>query len=73
MEMSNKTYDTIKWVVITVSPALVALITGLGELYEFNSALITGTISLFTAFVGAVLQISSKTYAAKTANTKAEG
>lgn len=65
MEITNKMYDVIKWLVVIVSPALVALITGLGQLYGFNSELITGTISLVTVFVGAILQISSATYKAK--------
>lgn len=75
-EMKSKIYDIIKWAVITVSPALVAFITGLGELYGFNAAVITGTISLTTAFIGACLQISSKSYhkaqAQKNAQDQAE-
>lgn len=65
MEMSNKVYDILKWVIVIVSPALITLITTLGELYGFESAVICGTISAITVFAGAVLQISSATYKAK--------
>lgn len=71
MQMSNKVYDIIKWAVVIASPALVTFITGLGELYGFNSALITGTISLITALVGTCLQISSSAY--KKAQENKEG
>lgn len=68
MEMNNKVYDILKWVIIIVSPALITLITTLGELYGFESAVICGTISALTVFAGAVLQISSATYKAKQNN-----
>ena len=68
---NNKIYDVLKWVVITASPALITLITGLGMLYGFNSAIITGTISLLTTFVGTLIGISSVQYArAKTDNER---
>lgn len=70
---NNKIYDVLKWVVITASPALITLITGLGMLYGFNSAIITGTISLLTTFVGTLIGISSVQYAnakAKTGNER---
>lgn len=60
---NNKIYDVLKWVVITASPALIALITGLGVLFGFDSAIITGTISLVTTFVGTLIGISSVQYA----------
>lgn len=65
MEISNKVYDILKWIIVIVSPALITLITTLGELYGFESAVICGTISAITVFAGAVLQISSATYKAK--------
>lgn len=68
MEISNKIYDILKWAIVIVSPALITLITTLGELYGFESAVICGTISAITVFAGAVLQISSATYKAKTNN-----
>ena len=62
MKMNNKVYDVLKWAVITGSPALCALITGLGLLYGFQTEIIVGTITLVTAFVGTVIGISSVNY-----------
>ena len=59
---NNKVYDVLKWIVITVSPALCVLITGLGLLYDFNSAIITGTISLVTTFIGTLIGVSAVRY-----------
>lgn len=61
-KMTNETYDFIKWLVVIVSPALIVLLTGLGELYGFETTVLTGTIALVTAFVGTILQISTKNY-----------
>lgn len=71
-KMSNEVYDALKFIVTVVSPALVALIIGLGELYGFNSAIITGTITLLTTFAGALLGISTKNYNAKKTESTAE-
>lgn len=60
---NNKVYDILKWIVITVSPALCTLITGFGLLYHFDSAIITGTISLLTTFVGTLIGVSAVQYA----------
>ena len=60
---NNKVYDIPKWIVITVSPALCTLITGFGLLYHFDSAIITGTISLLTTFVGTLIGVSAVQYA----------
>lgn len=66
---NNKVYDILKWVVITVSPALCVLITGLGLLYGFDTAIITGTISLVTTFVGTLIGVSAVQYAKSKAET----
>lgn len=60
---NNKVYDILKWIVITVCPALCVLITGLGLLYNFDTNIITGTISLVTTFVGTLIGISAVQYA----------
>lgn len=65
---NNKVYDILKWIVITVSPALCVLITGLGLLYHFDTAVITGTISLVTTFVGTLIGVSAVQYAKSKAN-----
>ncbi len=68
---NNKLYDVLKWIVITVSPALCTLITGLGLLYGFDSSIIVGTITLLTTFVGALVGISAVQYN-KTVNAYVE-
>ncbi len=60
--MSNKLYDILKWLVITASPAVISLITGLGMLYGFDSTIIVGTIALVTTFIGALIGVSSVKY-----------
>ena len=60
---NNRIYDILKWLVITVMPAACTLITGLGLLYGFDTALITGTISLVTTFIGTIVGISAVQYA----------
>lgn len=62
MILKNGWYDRIKWCVITASPALIALIQGLGLLYNFDTKLITGTIALVTTFVGALIGVGSVKY-----------
>ena len=44
MKMSNKVYDFLKWFLITAVAPIIALITGLGELYDFNTTLVLGAI-----------------------------
>lgn len=60
--MSNKVFDTIKWILLVAVAPTIALITGLGELYGFDSTLIVGTISLFATFFGALLGVSNVKY-----------
>lgn len=60
--MSNKTYDILKWIVITFIPALIFLISTLGTVYNFNTEVINATIGAITTFVGTLLGISSINY-----------
>lgn len=62
MKLSNEQYDVAKRTVTVVVPAAIALITGLGVLYKFDTSAITGTIALVATFVGTVLGVSSKNY-----------
>ena len=62
MKLPDKIYNTLKWLVIIVSPASATLITGLGLLYGFQTEVIVGTITLVTAFIGTVIGISTVTY-----------
>lgn len=62
MRLSNEQYDVAKRTVTVVVPAAIALITGLGVLYKFDTSAITGTIALVATFAGTVLGVSSKNY-----------
>lgn len=62
MILPSKVYNVLKWILITVVPALIALITGLGALYNFDTQIITGTIALFATFFGVILGISNINY-----------
>lgn len=62
MKFTNETYDKIKFIVQIVAPALIVLIAGLGDLYNFDTAKIIGLITLLTTFSGSVLGISSLRY-----------
>lgn len=63
--MSNKVYDILKWTLLVGVAPTIALITGLGELYEFDTTLIVGTISLIATFLGAITGISNIKYVKK--------
>lgn len=60
--MSNKMYDILKWIVITLVPALVFLISTLGTIYKFDTEVINATIGAIATFVGTLLGISSINY-----------
>ena len=64
MKLKNKTYDILKWVLITVIPALILLITTLGTIYNFEdiSNIICLTISAIATFISRILGISSSNY-----------
>lgn len=63
LNMDNKTYDRLKWLVLVVEPALVVLLIGLAKLYDapvLSTA--AATIGLVSEFVGSCLLISSRNY-----------
>ena len=62
MILNNKAYSIIKWILATAVAPTIALITGLGELYNFNATIIVGTISLIASFVGALVGVSNVNY-----------
>lgn len=63
MCINNNNYDRLKWLVLIFLPALAGFIGGLGHLYQWsNFDLYVSTVNLFTAFLGALMQISSKQY-----------
>lgn len=60
--LSDKQYNIIKKVLINVVPPTIALIAGLGSLYNFDANVINGTIGLFATFFAGVLGVSKHNY-----------
>ena len=61
--MNNKTYDYLKWMVLTVLPALAVLISTVGGSLSWDYTDITVTIlNAVTVFLGASLGVSSINY-----------
>lgn len=65
MILSNKIFTILKWILATAVAPTIALITGLGELYNFDPTLVVGTISLVATFLGALLGVSNYNYQKK--------
>lgn len=62
MILSDKAYKFLKWFLILFIPATLTLIIGLGQLWNFETELIVGTISLISTFLGAITKISDANY-----------
>lgn len=63
MKMNDKTYNVIKWFVLTVLPALSVLVGVLGKAYGWNDTDLTViTINAVAVFLGAVTHVSSAAY-----------
>ena len=62
MKLNNKVYDTFKWLLITVVPASILLISTLGTIYNFDTEIITLTISAIATFIGTITGISNYNY-----------
>ena len=63
MKLSNKTYDTLKWVVLIFLPALVTFITTVGQ--SFNAEWLFPVVTImtaFTTFLGTLVGVSSVNY-----------
>ncbi len=61
--MTNKTYNVIKWVVLTVLPALSVLVGVLGKAYGWDGTdLAVITLNAVTVFLGAITGYSAVTY-----------
>lgn len=63
--MSNKTYDILKWIATVVLPALATLTLTIGQIWGWSdwTVPIGATIAAVAAFLGAILGVSSITYA----------
>ena len=63
--LGNKFFTVLKWILATAVAPTIALITGLGELYNFDTTIIVGTITLVATFLGALLGVSNYNYQKK--------
>ena len=60
--LPDKWYNVLKWVLgVAVAPTI-ALITGLGQLYGWDTFKVVETISLIATFLGAIFGISVYQY-----------
>lgn len=63
MLINNQDYDRLKWLVLIFLPSFSAFIGGLGHLYNWMDVdLYLATMNLFTAFLGALMQVSTVRY-----------
>ena len=62
MKLPNKVYDVLKWVLSVAGAPTIALITGLGQLYGWDTFKVVETISLIATFLGAIFGISVYQY-----------
>lgn len=61
--INNKTYDYLKWIVLTVLPALAVLVSTIGKSLNWEYTEITVTIlNAVTVFLGGSLGFSSVNY-----------
>lgn len=63
MKMSNKTYDTLKWIAMYFLPALGTLYFALAGIWGLPyGEQIVGSITAFDTFLGVLLGISTSKY-----------
>ena len=61
--MSNKTYDTLKWLCIIAFPALATLYTVIAKIWGLPFEVqIPATITAIATFIGTLLGVSSMNY-----------
>lgn len=62
MKWKNNQYNFVTRISVIIVPGIVAIITGLGIIYEFKTELIVGTISILSMFFGITLNTSIDKY-----------
>ena len=60
--LPDKVYIILKWVLTVAVAPTIALITGLGQLYGFDTFKIVELISLIASFLGAIFGVSVVLY-----------
>ena len=63
MELSNKTYNRLKWFITIFLPAFMGLVAGFGALgFIPNAEVIVAAIGLIGTFLGSLISVSTKNY-----------
>lgn len=62
MKLNDWWYNLFKWMLLTLIPALVLLISTLGTIYNFDTKIITLTIGAIATFIGTITGISNYNY-----------
>lgn len=63
MQLSNQSYDLLKWVALVFLPAFSVLIGGLGPIFNWSMTEKWVTlVNLLAVFLGSLLQLSSNNY-----------
>lgn len=62
MKLPNKYYTVLKWIVLTVAPALSVLIGTLGKGYGWDTETTILTINSVALFLGAITGVSNYQY-----------
>ena len=62
MKLNNKVYNFLKWFLFLFVPASVTLIGALGQIYHFETEIITLTIGVVATFIGTITGISNYNY-----------
>ena len=74
MKLPNKVYDVLKWITMVCLPAITTLWLTLASIWGFPYAEPIGaTLGAITVFLGALLGISSITYAKSLESGEADG
>lgn len=63
MVLPDKVYQAFKWLLLTLVPSTITLISGLGMLYGYDTTMIVTLISLVATFIGSLVGISNVNYA----------
>lgn len=64
MDLSNKVYDKLKFLVQVVLPGLATLYVALGQYWDFpNPEAVVGSVAAIATFLGLFLAASAKQYA----------
>lgn len=73
MNMSNRTYDILRWIACIVLPAVVTFVAAIGKIWGIPyTPQVAATIAAVDTLLGACLQISSANYIEKKFDDEAD-